>query len=92
MSSVEATFMLKNGYLKESDLSGKQYYRTADGSIAEGVKVNLKKVVFGGLELSNVKAAVVTNQRAPLLLGQSILERLGRIEIDDDNMLIKINS
>lgn len=92
MSSVEATFMLKNGYLKESDLSGKQYYQTADGSIAEGVKVNLKEVVFGGLELSNVKAAVVTNQRAPLLLGQSILERLGRIEIDNDNMLIKINS
>lgn len=91
MSSVEATFMLKNGYLHESDLSGRQYYQTADGSIAEGVKVCLKKVVFGGVELSNVKAAVVTNQRAPLLLGQSILERLGRIEIDNENMLIRIN-
>lgn len=92
MSSVEATFMLKNGYLKESDLSGKQYYRTADGSIAEGVKVSLQNVVFAGLTLSNVKAGIVRNQSAPLLLGQSVLERLGRIEIDNDNMLIKINS
>lgn len=92
MSSVEATFMLKNGYLNESDLSGKQYYRTADGSIAEGVKVRLHNVGFAGLSLSNVKAGIVTNQSAPLLLGQSVLERLGRIEIDNDKMLIKINS
>ena len=92
MSSVEATFMLKNGYLNESDLSGKQYYRTADGSIAEGVKVRLNNVGFAGLTLSNVKAGIVTNQSAPLLLGQSVLERLGRIEIDNDKMLIKINS
>lgn len=92
MSSVEATFMLKNGYLNESDLSGKQYYRTADGSIAEGVKVRLQNVGFAGLSLFNVKASCVTNQSAPLLLGQSVLERLGRIEIDNDKMLIKINS
>ena len=92
MSAVEATFMLKNGYLSESDLSGKQYYRTADGSIAEGVRVRLNDVVFAGLTLSNVKAGIVSSQRAPLLLGQSVLERLGRIEIDNDKMLIKINS
>lgn len=92
MSSVEATFMLKNGYLSESDLSDKQYYRTADGSIAEGVKVRLHNVSFAGLNLSNVKAGIVTNQSAPLLLGQSVLERLGKIEIDNDKMLIKINS
>lgn len=91
MSSVEATFMLKNGYLNEDDLSGKQYYRTADGSVAEGVKVNLRNVVFGGVSLTNVKAGVVTNQRAPLLLGQSVMERLGRIEIDNESEKIVIN-
>lgn len=92
MSSVEATFMLKNGYLNESDLSGKQYYTTADGSIAEGVNVCLNNVVFAGLTLKNVKAGIVATQSAPLLLGQSVLERLGRIEIDNEKMLIKINS
>ncbi len=92
MSSVEATFMLKNGYLEESDLSGKEYYSIADGSIAEGTKVCLRNVVFAGVALTNVKAGIVSNLKAPLLLGQSVLERLGRIEIDNDNMLLKINS
>lgn len=91
MSSVEATFMLKNGYLKREDMSGKEYYTTADGSVAEGVKVNLREVEFGGLKLNNVKAGVVTNQRAPLLLGQSVLARLGRIEIDNERQVIKVN-
>lgn len=39
-------------------------------------------VNFGGLELKNVKASIVRNQKAPLLLGQSVLSRLGKIEID----------
>lgn len=91
LSSVEATFMLKNGYLKREDMSGKEYYTTADGSVAEGVKVNLREVEFGGLKLNNVKAGVVTNQRAPLLLGQSVLARLGRIEIDNERQVIKVN-
>ena len=33
--------------------------------------------------LSNVKAYVVRNQKAPLLLGQPMLGRFGSIEIDN---------
>jgi predicted aspartyl protease len=40
--------------------------------------------------LENVRASVVRNQKAPLLLGQSVLSRLGKIEIDNSNHLIKI--
>ena len=35
--------------------------------------------------LQNVKATVVDNINAPLLLGQTVLERFGRIEIDNEN-------
>lgn len=45
---------------------------------------------IGGLELKNVRASVVKNQRAPLLLGQSVLSRLGKIEIDNDKKIIKV--
>lgn len=31
ISSVEANFMLKNGYLSEKDVKGKRYYQIADG-------------------------------------------------------------
>lgn len=92
LSMVEANFMLKNNYLSHQDLSGSRYYITADGSISEGTSVVLKEVDFGGVTLHNVKASVVKNQKAPLLLGQSVLQRLGRIEIDNQNRRILVNN
>ena len=82
ISNVEAAFMLKNGYLSQQDFQGKQNYITADGDISEGTIIYLRTVEFGGLKLANIKASVVKNQKAPLLLGQSVLKKLGRIEID----------
>lgn len=90
MSTVEATFMLKNGYLRQQDLSGKEYYMTASGEIAEGTKVKLREVDFGGFKLNNVKASIVKSQNAPLLLGQSVLQQLGRIQIDNENSTIQV--
>lgn len=83
MSQVEATFMLKNGYLKKEDIIGKERYMNANGEISVGTVVNLRNVDFGGLHLENVRASIVDNQKAPLLLGQSVLGRLGTIEIDN---------
>lgn len=90
MSDVEALFMLKNDYLKSQDIVGTENYITADGSISEGTVVNLRNVEFGGLELDNVKASIVRNQKALLLLGQSVLKRLGKIEIDYSKKVLKI--
>ncbi len=90
LSSVEATFMVKNGYLSSSDVVGKQRFLTADGNVSEGTVINLKEVKFGILHLDNIKASVVRNQAAPLLLGQSVLSKLGKIEIDNDKKILKI--
>ena len=90
MSMVEANFMLKNDYIKPDDIIGLARYIDANGDISEGTVVNLKNVNFGGLELDNVRASVVRNQKAPLLLGQSVLGRLGKIEIDNNNQKLKI--
>ncbi len=90
MSSVEASFMLKNGYLSSNDIEGKQYYLNANGEINEGTVINLRDVEFGGLHLSNIKASIVRNQKAPLLLGQSVLQKLGIIEIDNTKQILKI--
>ena len=83
LSQVEANFMLKNGYLKSEDFAGSGRFVDADGDITEGTIVILRNVDFGGLKLNNVRASVVRNQKAPLLLGQSVLGRLGSIEIDN---------
>lgn len=90
LSSVEATFMMKNGYLKSSDVIGKQNYMMANGEISAGTVINLRNVNFGGLDLDNIRASVVHNQTAPLLLGQSILGRLGSIEIDNAKRVLRI--
>lgn len=90
LSMVEATFMMKNGYLDKKDVVGSQYFQDANGNVSEGTIINIRHVDFGELKLENVRASVVRNQKAPLLLGQSVLSRLGKIEIDNSNHLIKI--
>lgn len=90
ISMVEATFMMKNGYLSKSDVVGSAHYSDALGNISEGTVINLRKVQFGDLELDNVRASVVKNQKAPLLLGQTVLSRAGKIEIDNQKRVIKV--
>ena len=82
---------LKNGYLSDSDVKGTRNYMTASGDIHEGTILRLKEVKLGDAVLRNVEASVVHSQKAPLLLGQSVLEKFGTITIDNVNskLLIK---
>ena len=90
LSSVEALFMFKNGYLKPTDVIGRRAYLTASGDVVEGTSVRLRSVTFGGLTLDNVRASITHSQDAPLLLGQSVLSRLGKVEIDNHTNVIRI--
>ena len=92
ISQTEANFMFKNGYLAQKDIVGRQRYGTADGSVHVGTVFILNKINFGGLELNSVRASVVANQKAPLLLGQTLLQRLGKIEIDNEKKVLKITT
>ena len=92
ISQTEANFMYKNGYLSHKDVIGKQRYQTADGNISVGTTFMITHINFGGLELTGVRASVVANQKAPLLLGQTVLQRLGKIEIDNEKKVLKITT
>lgn len=82
--------MMKNGYLKSSDIIGKQNYMMVHSEISVGTVINLRNVNSGGLDVNNIRASVVHNQTVPLLLGQSILSRLGSIEIDNAKRVLRI--
>lgn len=82
MSAAEAVFLLKQGKLDEEDFVGTQQYRIADGSVHEGMVVMLKSVEIGGRRLEKIRASIVDNMEAPLLLGQSALSKFGKISID----------
>ena len=92
LSMTEATFMLKNGYLSESDILGTNKFSDATGKISEGVIINLKEIEIAGLKLYNVKASIVTNNKAPLLLGQSAIGKLGKIQLDLEQNTLTILS
>tara|TARA_B110000046_G_scaffold56871_1_gene63368 strand:- start:141 stop:395 length:255 start_codon:yes stop_codon:yes gene_type:complete len=82
--------MLKNGYLTENDIVGTQKYMIANGDIEEGTTIIIRKLEFGGLLLQNVNASIVHELKAPLLLGQSALQKFGKIIIDNEKKTLTI--
>lgn len=88
ISSSMAEMMLDNGYLNKEDLGNQAQSITADGRIVDHTKVVFKTVKIGGLTLSDVDAVVIGNQRAPLLFGQSAIQRLGDVSIKGDKLYI----
>jgi clan AA aspartic protease (TIGR02281 family) len=92
ISLSEALFMLKNGYLDEDDIRGSSYAQLANGELVKNTEIRIRKLLIGNLELSNIKAGIINNVDAPLLLGQSLLSRLGKVTIDYDNNLLIISA
>lgn len=88
ISLTEAMFMLKNGYLKKEDIGENVYYGIANGDVAKGTKLNIKEIEFAGLKLYNVEASIVHETEAPLLLGQSVIGRLGKIQLDGNELIV----
>lgn len=85
ISPAEATVLYRQGTLTKEDIIDVEYFQDATGRISEGTKINLREVKIGNMILEDVKATVVDNVNAPLLLGQTVLERFGKIEIDNIN-------
>jgi clan AA aspartic protease (TIGR02281 family) len=85
ISMTEAMFMLKNGYLNSDDIIGKQKYVDASGKISVGTTINIRQINFSGLTLLNIKASIVNELSAPLLLGQSAMAKLGKFIFDPAN-------
>ena len=85
----EANFLYKQGAISESDITGINEAAIADGSIVETMGVNLKEVVVGDkLRFTNVEASVSNSCNAPLLLGNSFLDRIATYKVDTKNKVI----
>ncbi|GAB3500975.1 hypothetical protein GCM10027341_27090 [Spirosoma knui] len=91
ISLTEARFMLKNGYLSKADLLVAEKYSLANGDDVDGTQVLLRNIEIGGIKLTNVKASILHTLNAPLLLGQSALQKLGNIFIDYTTNTLIIN-
>jgi len=82
ISSAEAESLYRQEKLTAEDVVGKASLMDANGDISEGIMINLREVQIGNKVLHDVQATVMGNLNAPLLMGQSALEKFGRISID----------
>lgn len=86
LSLNEVQTLAKNGKLEAGDILDADYSRIADGSIVENGAINIKEIEIGGKEgliLHNVRASVALNQEAPILLGNTVLDELASVEVDN---------
>jgi aspartyl protease family protein len=84
ISETEANFLWKQGKLTRDDIKGTANFSDANGDISEGTIIILQTVKIGDRNLTNIEASVVHNLNAPLLFGQSALEKFGKISIDNN--------
>jgi len=82
LSESMAEYLLDNDYISKDDFIGVGTSIVADGRTVNNLKVILKDIEIGGLHLKDVEASVVEGQRAPLLLGQTAIQKLGKYTIN----------
>lgn len=88
ISVAEAIVLYRQGTLSKEDILDTQYFQDATGKISAGTRINLRSVKIGDRTLNNIEAIVIDNNEAPLLFGQSALERFGKISIDNKKSVI----
>ena len=88
LSESMAEYLLDNDYLSKEDFIGVGTSMVADGRTVNNLQVILKDIEIGGLHLKNVEASVVEGQRAPLLLGQTAIQQLGKYAIKGNLLYI----
>lgn len=74
--------LLKRGMIADKDWLPGKYYRQANGSRVKSQRLLLKSVRLGSRLFTNIACSISTSMQAPMLLGQNVLERLGKYTID----------
>lgn len=88
ISIIEAKFLLKQGLITKEDFIENANYQIANGDVIEGTKIYLKTIEIGGIVLKNIPASIIYQQNAPLLLGQSAIEKIGQYSINGNKLIL----
>ena len=86
LSSLEIASLYKNGKFTEGDVRGAALSQIADGSIVKNVVINIREVEIGGangLVLKNVEATMAENPEAPVMIGNSVFDKVASVEVDN---------
>ena len=83
-----AELLYRSGKLSDSDIKGYGRSQTASGHIVDNMAIVLKDVEISGLHLKNVDAVVIEGQNVPLLLGLSAIQKLGKVTLQGNRLII----
>ena len=83
-----AKLLYNSGKLNDSDIKGAGKSLTASGQIVNNLNVVLKDVEISGLHLKNIDAVVIEGQNVPLLLGLSAIQKLGKVTLSGNKLII----
>lgn len=83
-----ANMLFREGKLTDSDIKGFGKSQTASGHIVDNMALVIKDIEISGLHLKNVDAVVIKGQNVPLLLGLSAIQKLGRVTLSGNKLII----
>ncbi len=87
--SMDLAKLLYNlGKLSDSDIKGAGKSLTASGQIVNNLNIVLRDVEISGLHLRNIDAVVIEGQNVPLLLGLSAIQKLGKVTLSGNKLII----
>lgn len=89
LSMTMAEYLYDNGYIDDEDIIGTGSSKVADGRIVDHIRLKLKDIQINDFHIYNVEAVVIDGQNAPLLMGQSAIQKLGSIEINGNLLTIR---
>ena len=83
-----ANLLYSMGKLKDADIKGFGRSQTASGHIVNNMSIVLRNIEIEGLHLKNVDAVIIKGQNVPLLLGLSAIQKLGKITLSGNKLVI----
>lgn len=89
ISSSIAEYLYENDYITKDDIVGTGKSQVADGRIVDKLIINLRDIEVAGIHVKNVKATVSESLTAPLLFGQSAIQKLGKISLHGNRLTIE---
>jgi aspartyl protease family protein len=90
ISQTEADILMRKVTSPQDDILGEGHYRIANGDLITAQFINLRTVQLGNKITLNVRASVTPKIDAPLLLGQSALEKFGKVSMDYNRGIITL--
>ena len=90
LSKREWEKMVLSGTVTGDDVIGSVRTINADGSVNNNTAVSLKSLMIGDIRLTDVRANVSESPHSMLLLGQSVLSRFEKVEIDYENFKVTL--